>query len=1848
MHCMLVRACEEMTHGHLHYCLGCFCVPGASNFSSAPNALDQPAAAEALPLSPAACLLCEVGKYRPGLPTFQCLSDDDRCPCAVAPQGAESGTISLTREQYGSWQTCEWLVHGGSGVELHVRAVDTEQFYDFVQVFGCTSPMCYDATELASITGRISFLDGEATFRWPNYMKLVFSSDGSLSGNGFVADFRIQTPDSCTSCPANSNTLSVLGSDSVYECKCLPDFDGPDGGPCTWCRDCQCHSSCAMCRCDEICNECRCAPGFELDFARVDVGPGSEYAPVPLTLGCTSPGACSCQTFTAFQGTFSDGSKGWVSNAGGGAGGSAIFSDYRYIANSRCRWVIAPPGVDSIRVLFNPGSQVMMDDSVTINECDDVSCSVKRPLGIFNGIILLPGNKAMKLGTGSSEIIDATALMENSPGLIKQNVEYTSSTGIIEVIFQTGPLITAYSTGFELGWESGLLECHECAAGKFKDEGVDTSLTGRFRQCTPCPPNTESSPGAIRITQCMCVLGFYYAVDTGACEPCAAGKFGAVINGDQTCQNCPRNTYAGDQNSSSCTPCPLNSLSEPGSIECDCVAGYTARHGAGGTRVPPLCWACAAGKYKTSAGASPCSLCAPGTYSSSEAGVSPQICRACPPNSFSQDAGSVSPSNCTCIAGHYSASGHVSAAVGCVPCEEGTFKAKHGMQACSKCAAGLYSAPGASTCRRCPEFSYSEAGGVCGCFKGFTGPNNGPCRPCEAATYKDVNGSSSCLPCPPSSWAPAAAISLSACTTALSGEVLKIKISLPLSMIEYQSGGMEINVRNSVAAAAGVDASRVQIVSIVEVVDGGGGTRRLLSASIALQIAIDMPPGQTGPDVLAIDHINQELGRRGLPQATFVETPTFFDCSLCPSETFQTSACTVAADRQCQGCRAHCNLGYWERSSCTPHSDRLCSLCTWCKTTEYQLSPCSTASDRVCHACTTSSSTQWLVAACTWTKDAEVAECSTLTCHHGQYRQGCGWGSQGQCVKCDSCADGQFRPTIAADGVGCGEQDPGYCEFCPIGSFSIGYALNCTYCRSPCSDVDSLEYESSPCRPIGDRVCSPCTSLPTCAEGMYRKGCAAESAGECTLCEPCPMGQQRQDCAGLSPGTCVACPGGFFNADAADSIRAPVTYVDWRVRTTAPLMEWNLRKIVFRDAAGSSLVVPLQDTAIASPRLADARAGNALLQPFNAVRLQRENLSSSFFLGWSYAAPTAVANIEIHQAEPLPDMAYQVLVQGRNRVDFTGRLVGACADRARAPLDGTSRQELVKYTAAGDATDAAAADCLRLCQITLLPGATGCEFVQGEGCYVHTSPSIRKADGRAGHFCWLAKPLQWHTIMSADFAQTAAVLTIRISQLTHEHGCLPCSQCNGEHEHIAVACNASADAVCGSCSALECTSSGLVVTAIGDEWRQGCGGGVQGECVLCDTCGTAEIRYYCRDENPGSCEGCLFGRFSVGNMPTCDLCTECTEDQFIKSTCAATQDRVCKDCSERAAELNCPGGSYLGNCGGGLRSKGYCLPCAACAPGSYRTGCTDRDPGSCVPCENGTFSDTYSSAPACGDCAQECALGLMQTHDCTALQNRLCAPATCVMCPLGSFTAGCNVDLSIAGACQSCAECAPGERRVGCGALSEGACEACPARTFQPLSTAASSCLPCTEQSCAQDEFVLHECSATADRQCATCSQAALACAQGSYLQGCGGPFPGNCTACPPCEAGHFRTSCNGTSVGECVPCPSGSYNPGTGDPLACIPCTSSCNATNTSTRSSSNISQHNPTLPDLLQVPQRISALRGSPAVRKLRIRGCHVSFDCSCAHCVYASATRTHARMHAHTHTYKHTWVHLRSTWE
>ena len=55
------------------------------------------------------------------------------------------------------------------------------------------------------------------------------------------------------------------------------------------------------------------------------------------------------------------------------------------------------------------------------------------------------------------------------------------------------------------------------------------------------------------------------------------------------------------------------------------------------------------------------------------------------------------------------------------------------------------------------------------------------------------------------------------------------------------------------------------------------------------------------------------------------------------------------------------------------------------------------------------------------------------------------------------------------------------------------------------------------------------------------------------------------------------------------------------------------------------------------------------------------------------------------------------------------------------------------------------------------------------------------------------------------------------------------------------------------------------ISTVGDEWRSGCGYGEGGSCTTCDLCGTATVRFNCRDQQPGTCESCLFGTFSVGD-----------------------------------------------------------------------------------------------------------------------------------------------------------------------------------------------------------------------------------------------------------------------------------------------------------------------------------------------------------------------------------------------
>jgi hypothetical protein len=477
---------------------------------------------------------CETGKYRTGNPFLNCTGNTQKCPCAAASAETEQGKISVTSSQYGNQQKCEWIIQGGSGITLRINMVDTEDKYDFLRVYGCTSPSCHMPQELAVFSGLHSPIAGEADYVWPNYLKLVFTTDATVQGKGFEAEFRIHEPEACSTCPAHSNTTlvqrvysstseslepvvtSLVGSDSVYACKCgassgiyqyrpsggglVEGFPGPDGGAC--CGDCRCHASCGLCKCDQVCNECRCAAGKELDYQR------ETSSPTPLTQGCPSQGACSCQTFTGYQGSLSDGSDEVLLTAG-----IEQRYDYRYEAGSRCRWIIAPPGVSSIRLHLHPGAAVTMDDIVTISECDDVSCSTKRTVGIFNGFLPMPDGVTRCDPSSARCKPPATPAISIIGSEIYDRAMYgrdfVSATGFLEVSFETHEPITQFSLGFQASWQSGVMMCYDCPSGKYKVQGVfDPLPTDQQDQCTPCPPHTDSPPGSSRLSHCMCKLGW--------------------------------------------------------------------------------------------------------------------------------------------------------------------------------------------------------------------------------------------------------------------------------------------------------------------------------------------------------------------------------------------------------------------------------------------------------------------------------------------------------------------------------------------------------------------------------------------------------------------------------------------------------------------------------------------------------------------------------------------------------------------------------------------------------------------------------------------------------------------------------------------------------------------------------------------------------------------------------------------------------------------------------------------------------------------------------------------------------------------------------------------------------------------------------------------------------------------------------------------------------------------------------------------------------------------------------------------------------------------------------------------
>lgn len=102
------------------------------------------------------------------------------------------------------------------------------------------------------------------------------------------------------------------------------------------------------------------------------------------------------------------------------------------------------------------------------------------------------------------------------------------------------------------------------------------------------------------------------------------------------------------------------------------------------------------------------------------------------------------------------------------------------------------------------------------------------------------------------------------------GPVMKLTLGLPITVSEFDEG-MQVGLREAIAASAGLDVSKVEILGVSEA--AGAAARRLLTG-IAIDLAIHLPSADTSATrMMTIHTLNQQLQRRGLPQATFINPP---------------------------------------------------------------------------------------------------------------------------------------------------------------------------------------------------------------------------------------------------------------------------------------------------------------------------------------------------------------------------------------------------------------------------------------------------------------------------------------------------------------------------------------------------------------------------------------------------------------------------------------------------------------------------------------------------------------------------------------------------------------------------------------------------------------------------------------------------------------------------------------------------------------------------------------------------------------------------------------------------------------
>jgi hypothetical protein len=383
--------------------------------------------------------------------------------------------------------------------------------------------------------------------------------------------------------------------------------------------------------------------------------------------------------------------------------------------------------------------------------------------------------------------------------------------------------------------------CTACPAGSFKNLP--------WGSCTPCPVGSVSETGSASCNSCP--VNMTTDVDDVSKCSCNVG-YGLDVHED--CQGCAVGGYKDAIGNVTCTQCPMNSRSLPGSnssLDCVCKLGYSGPNGG-------PCTACPAGSFKNLPWGS-CLPCSVGSVSAPGSAA----CNSCPVN-MTTDVDDVS--KCSCREG-YGFDGHGD----CQECTAGDYKNEIGNLTCTPCPQGSFSNEFAATgCKNCPENEATETNGSskCVCETSYS-RTNGTCTVCPRDTAKDAIGDTQCV-CAGGIGYNETTTSCSSCGSGYykpslgNDECLKktrpgfyFLFRMPGSRFDFINNIQQI-VLGIIAEIIDIDVAFVTVLDIEESVNNTNA-RRLLDAGAYINVEIFVNKSQVNTTGLTTPVVNGRL-----------------------------------------------------------------------------------------------------------------------------------------------------------------------------------------------------------------------------------------------------------------------------------------------------------------------------------------------------------------------------------------------------------------------------------------------------------------------------------------------------------------------------------------------------------------------------------------------------------------------------------------------------------------------------------------------------------------------------------------------------------------------------------------------------------------------------------------------------------------------------------------------------------------------------------------------------------------------------------------------------------------------------